>query len=133
MTGRYFGKPRSNVGARWSRGRYPPRRKVCSFCVDKREIDYKDSAKLSRYISDRGKIEPRRRTGTCAKHQRSLAVAIKRARHLALLPFAPEHIYRMGRVASLSPSPAEIKPAPVEVAPAPIEPTTPSLVAEETE
>ncbi len=150
MVGRYFGKPRSNVGVRWSRGRYPPRRKVCSFCVDKLEIDYKDSAKLSRYISDRGKIEPRRRTGTCAKHQRALAVAIKRARHLALLPFAPEHIYRMGRVASLSPLPveikpepveaasAEIKPAPVETAPAEIKPesvesTTPSLAAEETQ
>ncbi len=133
MAERFFGKPRGNTGARLSRGRYPPRRKVCSFCVDKVEIDYKNSAKLSRYISDRGKIEPRRRTGTCAKHQRALAVAIKRARHLALLPFAPEHIYRMGRVASLSPSPVEIKPAPVEVAPAPIEPTTPSLVAEETE
>ena len=135
MTGRYFSKPRSNAGARWGRGRYPPRRKVCSFCVDKIEIAYKDSAKLSRYISDRGKIEPRRRTGTCAKHQRSLAVAIKRARHLALLPFVPEHIYRMGRVASLSPLPVETAPAeiklasveavPVEVEPAPIE-TTPA-------
>ena len=132
MAGQYFGRSRGKVSARWSGGRYPPRRKVCSFCVDKVKIDYKDSAKLSRYISDRGKIEPRRRTGTCAKHQRALAVAIKRARHLALLPFAPEHIYRMGRVAALSPSPAEIKPAPVEAAPVPIEPTTPSLVAEET-
>jgi len=56
---------------------------------------------LSNYISDRGKIEPRRRTGTCAKHQRALAVAIKRARHIALLPFAPEHINKMGDVASI--------------------------------
>lgn len=57
---------------------------------------------LGGYISDRGKIEPRRRTGTCARHQRALAVAIKRARHLALLPFAPEHIYRMGDVAAIN-------------------------------
>jgi len=74
--------------------RYVPRRKHCSFCVDKVEaIDYKDPSKLRRYISDRGKIEPRRRTGTCAKHQRALAVAIKRARHLALLPYVPAHIH----------------------------------------
>jgi len=52
---------------------------------------------LQRYISDRGKIEPRRRTGTCAKHQRTLAEAIKRARHIALLPFTPEHIRDSGR------------------------------------
>jgi small subunit ribosomal protein S18 len=77
--------------------RYTPKRKVCSFCVGKVEvIDYKDPAKLHRFISDRGKIEPRRRTGTCARHQRTLAVAIKRARHLALLPYVPAHIYKMG-------------------------------------
>ena len=56
-------------------------------------IDYKDTAKLQSYISDRGKIQPRRRTGVCAKHQRSLAEAIKRARYIALLPYVPEHIY----------------------------------------
>ena len=78
---------------RWGGGRYPPKRKVCFFCRDKVDvIDYKDRAKFSRYISDRGKIESRRRTGVCAKHQRVLARAIKRARHLALLPFVPEHI-----------------------------------------
>ena len=76
-----------------------PRRKVCSFCTDKVEvIDYKDPVKLRQYISDRGKIEPRRRTGTCAKHQRALAVAIKRARHLALLPYVPAHIREVGGV-----------------------------------
>ncbi|MDQ5984070.1 MAG: 30S ribosomal protein S18 [Eubacteriales bacterium SKADARSKE-1] len=65
------------------------RRKVCNFCVDKVEnIDYKDIAKLRRFISDRAKILPRRVTGTCAHHQRALTVAIKRARHLALLPFS---------------------------------------------
>ena len=63
--------------------------KVCGFCVDKVEsIDYKDVAKLRRYISERAKILPRRVTGTCARHQRELTVAIKRARHLALLPFS---------------------------------------------
>ena len=65
------------------------RRKACSFCVDKVEnIDYKDVAKLRRYVSERAKILPRRVTGTCAHHQRALTVAIKRARHLALLPFS---------------------------------------------
>ena len=65
------------------------RKKVCSFCVDKVEnIDYKDIAKIRRYISERAKILPRRVTGTCSYHQRALTVAIKRARHLALLPFS---------------------------------------------
>jgi len=81
---------------RWSRTRYVARRKACFFCVNKDEsIDYKAPEKLRGYISDRGKIQPRHRTGTCAKHQRALAVAIKRARHLALLPYVPAHIYKM--------------------------------------
>ena len=68
-----------------------PRKKVCSFCVDKVEqIDYKDVAKLRRYITERGKILPRRISGTCAKHQRQVTVAIKRARIIALLPFTAE-------------------------------------------
>ena len=67
------------------------RKKVCSFCVDKIEtIDYKDVAKLRRFISERAKILPRRVTGTCARHQRQLTVAIKRSRHLALLPFSSD-------------------------------------------
>jgi small subunit ribosomal protein S18 len=78
-------------------GRYTPRRKVCIFCVDKvEEIDYKDAAKLRRFLSDRGKIEPRRKTGTCAKHQRRLTIALKRARHLALLPYTSEHMRLTG-------------------------------------
>ena len=70
-------------------GRYVARRKSCAFCADKGEpIDYKAPEKLRSYILfEGGKIAPRRSTGTCAKHQRALAVAIKRARHLALLPF----------------------------------------------
>jgi len=78
-------------------GRYPPRRKVCAFCVDHvDEIDYKEAGKLRRYLSDRGKIEPRRKTGTCAKHQRRLTIALKRARHLALLPYTSEHMRLTG-------------------------------------
>lgn len=73
------------------RGGRKGRRKVCAFCVDKVEtIDYKDVAKLRRYVSERAKILPRRVTGTCAHHQRKLTVAIKRARHLALLPFSSD-------------------------------------------
>ena len=68
-----------------------PRKKVCSFCVDKVEqIDYKDVAKLRRYITERGKILPRRISGNCANHQRQVTVAIKRARKIALLPFTAE-------------------------------------------
>ena len=67
------------------------RKKVCGFCVDKVEnIDYKDIARLRRYMSERGKILPRRVTGTCARHQRELTVAIERARHLALLPYTAD-------------------------------------------
>ncbi len=72
------------------RGRRP-RKKVCAFCADKIEtIDYKDVARLKRFLSERGKIIPRRVTGTCARHQRALTVAIKRARHLALLPYVSD-------------------------------------------
>ena len=73
------------------RGGRKGRKKVCGFCVDKVEsIDYKDVARLRRYISERAKILPRRVTGTCARHQRELTVAIKRARQLALLPFSSD-------------------------------------------
>lgn len=67
------------------------KKKVCAFCVDKVEhIDYKDTAKLRRYITERGKIVPRRISGNCAKHQRQLTIAVKRARQIALLPFVAE-------------------------------------------
>ena len=67
------------------------RRKVCQFCVDKVEhIDYKDTARLRKYVSDRAKILPRRMTGTCAMHQRQLSVAIKRARTVALMPYTTD-------------------------------------------
>ena len=71
--------------------RYRRRRRVCAFCVDKGgDMDYKNADMLSRYVNDYGRIRPRRQTGTCAKHQRKLAIAIKRARHIALLPFVAE-------------------------------------------
>ncbi len=71
--------------------RKPARRKVCNFCVDKSEaIDYKDVAKLKKYLAESGKILPRRMTGLCARHQRELAVAIKRARQMALLPYVAD-------------------------------------------
>lgn len=73
------------------RGGRKGRRKVCSFCVDKIDhIDYKDVTRLRRYMSERAKIIPRRVTGTCAHHQRQLTVAIKRARHLAMLPYVSD-------------------------------------------
>jgi small subunit ribosomal protein S18 len=76
-------------GPRRGRGRFFSRRRVCSFCVDHvTTIDYKDMGPLRRYVSDMFKIEGRRKTGTCAKHQRALANAIKRARHIALIPFS---------------------------------------------
>jgi small subunit ribosomal protein S18 len=79
------------------RGKYTPRRKVCGFCVDKvKEIDYKEAGRLRRFLSERAKIEPRRKTGTCARHQRALTVALKRARFVALLPFTGEHIRQSG-------------------------------------
>lgn len=67
------------------------RKKVCVFCGEKNgDIDYKDTNKLKRYVSERGKILPRRITGNCAKHQRALTTAIKRARHIALMPYTQD-------------------------------------------
>jgi len=79
------GRPGRGGGAR--------RAKFCSFCVDKiKEVPYTEADLLRRYLTDRGKIRPRRQTGTCAKHQRSLALAVKRARHLALIPFTADQL-----------------------------------------
>ena len=75
-------------GSRPARPMRRGRKKVCSFCVDRIDtIDYKDVPRLRKYVSERAKIIPRRVTGTCARHQRQLTVAVKRARHIALLPF----------------------------------------------
>lgn len=82
-----YDKGEGKGGMRMRRGR----RKVCSFCVDKvTDIDYKEVAKLRKYISERGKILPRRISSNCAKHQRQLTMAIKRARVVALLPYTAE-------------------------------------------
>ena len=90
---------RETRGRRPGRGKYIPKRRICLFCRDKIEdIGYKDPILLRPYISDRGRIAPRRKSGACAKHQRRLAVAIKRARHLALLPFVAEHVRKTGGV-----------------------------------
>lgn len=71
--------------------RFRSRKKVCAFCADKsKKIDYKDTNTLKKYISDRGKILPRRVTGACAKHQRKITTAIKRARQIALLPYSAD-------------------------------------------
>ena len=79
----------------YGRRRFTRRRKVCAFCLEKaKTINYKDVPTLRRYLTDRGKIKSRRKTGTCSKHQRRLAIAVKRARHVALLPFTAEHIRR---------------------------------------
>ena len=73
------------------RGGMRRRKKVCVFCGEENAvIDFKDTAKLRKYVSERGKILPRRITGTCAKHQRALTVAIKRARHIALMPYVQD-------------------------------------------
>jgi len=96
-------KPKGRTGGRWGGGRFVARRKVCTFCANKStRIDYKDVALLGRYLTDRAKILPRRRTGNCARHQRAVAAAIKKARFLALLPYTAEHIYEMGSTYELS-------------------------------
>ena len=80
-----------NVAARPARPNMRKRKKICIFCADKVDyIDYKDTAKLRKFISERGKILPRRISGTCAKHQRELNTAIKRARQVALLPYVTD-------------------------------------------
>lgn len=71
--------------------RYVTRPKICQFCADKNiKIDYKSNDMMRRFVTEEGKIRPRRQTGTCARHQRELAGAVKRARHIALLPFVSE-------------------------------------------
>ncbi len=93
-----FGAPQTRGGPRGRRpgggGRkFMHKPKVCAFCVEKNaRIDYKQADVLRRYVTERGKIRPRRQTGMCAKHQRRMAMAIKRARHLALLPYSSSPI-----------------------------------------
>jgi small subunit ribosomal protein S18 len=85
------GGPRAGGPPRKGKRSFVRKKKVCRFCVDKVDfIDYKKADVLGQYIQERGKILPRRMTGTCARHQRWLTVAIKRAQNIALLPFAAE-------------------------------------------
>jgi small subunit ribosomal protein S18 len=85
------GGPGGGKGGSGQKKQYFRRRKVCKFCVEKIDkIDYKDSRLLQQFVAERGKIIPRRITGTCTPHQRSLTRAIKQARNIALLPFASE-------------------------------------------
>ncbi|MDE6245111.1 MAG: 30S ribosomal protein S18 [Treponemataceae bacterium] len=77
-------------GGRSAKGKFFPRKKVCRFCANKGRIDYKEPDTLKRLMTERGKILPRRMTGTCAKHQRQVSGAIKRARAICLLPFVAE-------------------------------------------
>jgi small subunit ribosomal protein S18 len=87
----------AEAGRRRPRGRFSRRRKVCMFCAEHvKVIDYKDVGRLRRFLSERARIEPGRKLGTCAKHQRALSQALKRARHLALLPYTGEHIRATG-------------------------------------
>ena len=99
-----------------------PRRRVCTFCVDKvQKIDYKDVGRIRRYISERGKIDPRRKSGSCAKHQRMLTSALKRARFMALLPYTADHVRSLmspqaramagGKVVSAAVAPAAVPTA----------------------
>ena len=86
-----FNKGDKADGPMRRRGGFRRRKKVCVFCGEENcVIDYKDTAKLRKYVSERGKILPRRITGTCAKHQRALTTAVKRARHVALMPYVTD-------------------------------------------
>jgi len=89
--------PRREFSRERPRRRFVPRRKVCSFCVEKiDDINYKDVGRLRRFVSNRAKIDPGRKTGVCARHQRALSRAIKRARMVALLPYSADHGRLMG-------------------------------------
>lgn len=128
------------LAGKWGGGKFAPKRKVCPFCASRaKEVDYKDTALLNRFISDRGKIEPRRRTGTCNRHQHAVALAIKQARHVALLPFVPGHIHLQGVVPPMNLNPVvpfesnvtEVKPEVVAPAVA-VEENTAEVTTEET-
>ena len=122
-------RPRRRPGGR----RFFPRRKVCQFCVDKITIDYKDVQRMRRFVSEWGKIESRRKTGTCSPHQRQLSTAIKRARFLALLPYTGGHsqmdLGRPDRGAPRGPRPPVREGPPRDYSSSPVAPTTEDRVA----
>ncbi|MDR2740947.1 MAG: 30S ribosomal protein S18 [Treponema sp.] len=90
MDSQLDGRDGEDRGGRGGKGKVFFKKKVCKFCTQKLKIDYKEADVLRRFVTERGKIVPRRMTGTCAKHQRALAAAIKRARIIALLPFVAD-------------------------------------------
>ncbi|MBI4312623.1 MAG: 30S ribosomal protein S18 [Chloroflexi bacterium] len=131
------GRPRREGGPGGGGRRFYNRRRVCSFCVDKvKDIDYKDYNRLQRFLSERARIMPRRRSGTCTRHQRMLCLAIKRARHLALLPYTADHILSsIGLPYVARPQPVAAAPQPVAapqaaVAAQPVAPPQPVVAAD---
>jgi small subunit ribosomal protein S18 len=118
------GGPGGPGGRPRGKRQYFRKKKVCKFCVEKMDfIDYKRADILSQFVQERGKILPRRMTGVCARHQRWLGVAIKRARNIALLPFAGSaagtQAPRVVVPGAAHPAPAHVTPAPAAVTPAP--------------
>lgn len=92
------GRPQGNRPFNRRGGRFQTRRKVCAYCADKEKtINWKKPETVRRYVGDAGQIFPRRKSGVCARHQRRVAIAIKRARHMALLPYTSEHVRVMRR------------------------------------
>lgn len=130
----YGGRPSPGGRRLGGRPRYYARRKLCSFCVDHiKYIDYKDVERLRRFLSDRFKMEGRRKTGVCAKHQRGLASAIKRARMLAMLPLGQNHrIPAQSWSANRRPPVPSAPEAPVAAPPTPSEATEEPTPAEDT-
>ena len=128
----YGGRPGPGGRRPGGRPRYYARRKLCSFCVDHiKYIDYKDVERLRRFLSDRFKMEGRRKTGVCAKHQRGLASAIKRARMLAMLPLGQNHrIPAQSWSANRRPPAPSAPEAPVAAPPTPSEATEEPTPAE---
>jgi small subunit ribosomal protein S18 len=97
---------------RRGKGKFYHRKLVCQFCADSSlAIDYKDVNTLRRFLTDRARIAPRKRTGACSKHQGAISIAIKRARHLALLPFSPNHEFPMTRFSSTA---NQVKPKEID-------------------
>lgn len=126
-------KTTGKAGTGTGRRRYVARRKVCAFCADKTPtVDYKEASKLLKYISERGKILSRRRSGNCARHQRVLCTALKRARHLALLPYAATHAREIGVPAPRPESPPKSEPAPQLATPQPVTASMPEPVSQPT-
>src|SRR5882762_4761871 len=124
------GGPGGPGGRPRGKGQHLRKHKVCKFCVEKMDfIDYKRADILSQFVQERGKILPRRRTGDCPRHQRWLGVAIKRARNIALLPFAGSAAGTQAPRVVVPGAPAHAAPAHVTLTPAPVTPAPPAAEA----